>query len=317
MLGESIYIRGREAFTGGSPQAVYEELWQRGRKGRLRTRAILAIAALLLCGLLVNAVFGVVAAVLLASADALVHWRLYNASRVWRRGRRGVERMDRTLRLTLERRGHRVLHGRVVPGHETADELVVGPGGVWLVHNEAWAPDAEISHHGGRLFIDGRTQSKLVGGLTARAAEAARLISGKYGAPVTVTPVLAVHGGKLARSPFTADGIVFAPPLRLVRWMRRNPVAEHSAEEVEAIARAAVHSLPIGGRTMTDAPPPPSRVAAKPAADTPVTAKPVTADPVTAGAVTAGPADPSPAEAAPAEVAAGEAGGGDAVTTAA
>ncbi|WP_192809389.1 NERD domain-containing protein [Actinomadura montaniterrae] len=306
MLGDSIYIRGREAFTGGSPQAVYEELWQRGRKGRLRTRAILAIAALVLCGMLVNPVFGVVAAVLLASADALVHWRLYNASRVWRRGLRGVERMDRTLRLTLERRGHRVLHGRLVPGHETADELVVGPGGAWLVHNEAWAPDAEISHHGGRLFIDGRTQSKLVNGLTARAAAAERLISERYGAPVTVTPVLAVHGGKLARSPFTADGIVFAPPLRLVRWMRRNATAEHSAEEVEAIARAAVHSLPIGGRIMTDAPPPPSRVsvAKKPPSETPLTTAPAHA--VTAEAV----------EPASAEVAAGEAGGGDAVTTA-
>ncbi|MBO2457249.1 NERD domain-containing protein [Actinomadura violacea] len=305
MLGESIYIRGREAFTGGSPQAVYEELWQRGRKARLRTRAILAVAALVLCGMLVNAVFGVVAAVLLASADALVHWRLYNASRVWRRGLRGVARMDRTLRLTLGRRGHRVLHGRVVPGHETADELVVGPGGVWLVHNEAWAPDAEISQHGGRLFINGRTQSKLVGGLTARAAAAERLISEKYGAPVTVTPMLAVHGGKLERAPFTADGIVFAPPLRLVRWMHRNPTAEHSAEEVEAIARAAVHGLPIGGRMMTDAPPPPSRVAAEPPADAPLTAG---ADPA-AGPVTADPV--------PAEVAAGEAGGGDAVTTAA
>ena len=27
MFGSSIYTRGREAFTGGSPQAVYEELW--------------------------------------------------------------------------------------------------------------------------------------------------------------------------------------------------------------------------------------------------------------------------------------------------
>ncbi|WP_344285375.1 hypothetical protein, partial [Actinomadura napierensis] len=278
MLGESIYIRGREAFTGGSPQAVYEELWQRGRKGRLRTRAFLAVASLVLCGMLVNAVFGVVVAVLLASADTLVHWRLYNASRVWRLGRRGVERMDRTLRLTLERRGHRVLHGRVVPGHEAADELVVGPGGVWLVHNEAWAPDAEIDRHGGRLFVNGRTQSKLVGGLTARAEAAGRLISERYGAPVAVTPVLAVHGGKLARAPFTADGIVFAQPLRLVRWMRRNPSADHSAEEVEAIARAAVHALPIGGRTMTDAPPAAvpatavAAVAAELAASAPLTA---------------------------------------------
>ncbi|MDL4820818.1 NERD domain-containing protein [Actinomadura opuntiae] len=307
MLGESIYIRGREAFTGGSPQAVYEELWQRGRKARLRTRAFLAVATLLLCGMLVNPVFGVVMAVLVASADALVHWRLYNASRVWRRGRRGVERMDRTLRLTLERRGHRVLHGRVVPGHEAADELVVGPGGVWLVHNEAWAPDAEIDRHGGRLFVNGRTQSRLVGGLTARADAAGRLISERYGAPVTVTPVLAVHGGKLARAPFTADGIVFAPPLRLIRWMRRNPSADRSPEEVEAIARAAVHALPIGGRTMTDPPPAPAPVVKKPA---PVAEEPAASAPLTA--------DPSPgliAEESGAREA--EAGEGGAVTTAA
>ncbi|TDD75042.1 NERD domain-containing protein [Actinomadura rubrisoli] len=205
-------------------------------------------------GMLVNGVIGIAMAALVAIADALVHWRVYNAAGVWRRGLRGNERMDRLLRLTLERRGHRVLLARTVPGHGSADELVVGPGGVWLVHNEAWQPDAEISHHGGRLFIDGRTQSKLVRGLTERAEAAARLISERAGTPVKVVPVLAVHGGHLPRrTPFAADGITFAPPLRLVRWIRRNPSAEYSAEEVEAIARAAVHALPIGGRTMTAA----------------------------------------------------------------
>lgn len=247
MIGSSIYLRDRAAFTGGSPQAVYEELWQRGRKGRLRTRAILAVATLLLCGLLVNAVFGIVLALLVAAADTFVHWRVYHASSAWRRGLRGDERMNRLLRHVLERRGHRVLYERTVPGHGSADQLVVGPGGVWLVHNEAWHPDAEISHHGGRLFIDGRTQSKLVGGLTARAGAAGELISRVAEVPVKVTPVLAVHGGRLVRTPFTADGIVFAPPLRLLRWMRRNPSAAYSDEEVEAIARAAVHALPIGG----------------------------------------------------------------------
>ncbi|RKS69103.1 hypothetical protein BZB76_6242 [Actinomadura pelletieri DSM 43383] len=248
MIGSSIYLRDRAAFTGGSPQAVYEDLWQRGRKGRLRTRAILAVVTLLVCGLLVNPIFGIVMAVLVASADAFVHWRVYHASSVWRRGLRGTERMNRWSRLTLERRGHQVLYERVVPGHGSADELVVGPGGVWLVHNEAWRPDAEISHHGGRLFIDGRTQSKLVGELTARADAAAELISRVAEVPVKVRPVLAVHGGKLVRTPFTADGIVFAPPLRLIRWMGRNPSADYSPDEVQAIARAAVHALPIGGR---------------------------------------------------------------------
>ncbi|XRQ13913.1 nuclease-related domain-containing protein [Actinomadura welshii] len=248
MIGSSIYLRDRAAFTGGSPQAVYEELWQRGRKGRIRTRAILAGATLILCGLLVNAVFGILMAVLVASADLYVHWRVYNASGVWRRGLRGEERMGRFLRYTAERRGHRVLHGRMVPEHGPADQLVVGPGGVWLVHNEAWHPDAEISPHGGRLFIDGRTQTKFVRSLTARADAAADHISRVSEVPVKVTPVLAVHGGKLARAPFAADGIVFAPPLKLIRWMGRNPSADYSPEEVEAIARAAVHALPIGGR---------------------------------------------------------------------
>ncbi|MEV3923897.1 NERD domain-containing protein [Actinomadura coerulea] len=245
MFGSSIYLRDRPAFTGGSPQAVYEELWQRGRKGRLRTRAFLAAATLVLCGLLVNAVFGIAMAVLVAVADTLVHWRIYSASRVWRLGLRGDQRMDRFLRYTLERRGHRVLHARTVPGHGIADELVIGPGGAWLVHNEAWSPGAEVSQHGGKLFIDGRTQTKLVRGLTARAEAAAEAVSRAAGTPVTVTPVLAVHGGKLARTPFTADGIVFAPPLKLIRWMRRNPTADRSPEEIEAIARAAVHALPV------------------------------------------------------------------------
>lgn len=253
MFGSSIYLRDRPAFTGGSPQAVYEELWQRGRKGRLRTRAFLAAATLILCGLLVNPLFGIIMAVAVASADVFVHWRVYHSSRVWRLGLRGDERMNRVLRYTLERNGHRVLHARTVPGHGTADQFVIGPGGLWLVHNEAWHPDAEISHHGGKLFIDGRTQSKLVGALTARAEAAAVAVSRVAEVPVKVTPVLAVHGGDLVRTPFAADGIVFAPPLKLVRWMRRNPTADLSPDEVEAIMRAAVQALPIGGRSSLSA----------------------------------------------------------------
>ncbi|HEY8478502.1 MAG TPA: nuclease-related domain-containing protein [Spirillospora sp.] len=248
MIGSSIYLRDRAAFTGGSPQAVYEELWQRGRKNRLRIRAILAGATLILCGLLVNAVFGIVMALLVAAADTFVHWRIYHASSVWRRGLRGDERMGRLLRYTLERRGYRVLHERVVPEHGQVDQLVFGPGGVWLVHNEAWHPDTEISVHGGKLFVDDRTPTKFVRSLTARAEAAAEIISEAAEMPIKVRPVLAVHGGKLAKSPFAADGIVFAPPLKLIRWMSRNPNADYSPEEVEAIARAAVHALPIGGR---------------------------------------------------------------------
>jgi len=252
MFGSSIYLRGREAFTGGSPQAVYEELWQRDRKSRLRRRAILAGLTLLLCGALVNAVFGTIAALLVAGADACVHWRTYNASKVWRRGLRGEERMGRLLRLTLERRGHRVLHGRTVPGHGTADQLVVGPGGIWLIRNDAWHPETEITSHGGRLFVDGRTKSQMVRELVEAAATTGRLLAEHAGIEVKVVPVLAVHGGKLRKAPFRADGITFASPLKLIRWIHQNPVADFSPADIDAITRAAVLALPIS-RTMTPA----------------------------------------------------------------
>ncbi|MFC5747814.1 NERD domain-containing protein [Actinomadura rugatobispora] len=253
MFGSSIYLRGRDAFTGGSPQAVYEELWQRGRKGRLRTRAILAGVTLLLCGALVNAVFGVVMAVVVAAADAYFHWHGYNASKVWRRGLRGEERMGRLLRRTLERRGHRVLHNRTVPGHGTVDQLIIGPGGLWLVHNDAWHPETEIGSHGGTLFIDGRTKSQMVRGFTEASAEAGRLIAERAEIEVKVVPVLVVHGGRVKKAPFRADAIVFAPPLKMVRYILRTPIADFSAEDVEEITRAAVLALPIGGRTTSDA----------------------------------------------------------------
>ncbi|MEU6034804.1 nuclease-related domain-containing protein [Actinomadura sp. NPDC047616] len=251
MFGSSIYLRDREAFTGGSPQAVYEELWQRDRKGRLRTRAILAGVTLVLCAVLVNGVFAVAMALLVAGADATVQWWLYHRSHVWRRGLRGDQRMARLLRFTLERRGHRVLHARTIPGHGTADQVLVGPGGVWLIRNDAWHPETEIGRFGGRLFIDGRTRTAMTRELKEAAATAGRLISERADMELKVVPVHAVHGGKLLKSPFTADGILFARPLRLLLWIRRHPHAVLSPEDVETVARAAVHALPIGGRTMT------------------------------------------------------------------
>jgi len=255
MIGSSIYLRDRAAFTGGSPQAVYEELWQRGQKGRLRTRAIMAGAMGIMCSLLVNAVFGLVMMALVAIADTYFHWRGHNLSSVWRRGLRGDERMNRILRYTLERRGHRVIYARTVPGHGTIDQLVVGPGGAFLLQNDAWHPESELSAHGGKLFIDGRTQSVMVRAVTGAAATAGALISQQTGMDVKVTPIMAVHGGRLTRAPFTADGIVFATPFKALRWLRKHPHAEYSSAEIEMIAQAAIHRLPIGGRTMTTAPP--------------------------------------------------------------
>ncbi|OLT22809.1 hypothetical protein BJF79_46225 [Actinomadura sp. CNU-125] len=255
MFGSSIYLRDRPALTGDSPQALYDDLWQRDQKKRLRTRAILAGGTLLAAGLLVNSIFGIALALLVAAADTFVHWRIHHASLVWRLGLRGDERMGRLLRLTRERRGHRVLYGRSVPGHGTADQLIIGSDGLWLVHNEAWHPDTELFHHKGRLFVDGRSETKLVREITERAATAADLISESAGTPVKVRALLAVHCGELPRRTqlFSADGIVFGTPLWLLWYMHRNPSAAYTSDEMDAIMRAAVFALPMGGRQMAPA----------------------------------------------------------------
>lgn len=253
MIGGSIYLRDRAAFTGGSPQAVFEELWERERKSRLRTRAIIAAVALIVGGYAVAPLFGAAAALATAAVHWFAQWRRYTAASVWRRGLRGEERLSRLLRVTLERRGYRVLHARTVPGHGTLDQLLVGPTGVWLIDNRAWPPDCELAAYGGRLFVDGRTPSDMVRRINGSAQAIARLLSERLDRPVTVTPLLAVHGGRLPGGRLSADGITLLRPLRLLRWPGRNATADYSPEEVEHILRTAVRVLPIGGRTMSRA----------------------------------------------------------------
>lgn len=262
MIGRSIYLRDRAAFTGGSPQAVYEELWGRGRKQRLRLRAAFGAGALLLGTQMVSLVFGITLAVIVVAADLGFHLWSRASARVWRRGLRGEEQLARLLRHTLERRGHRVLHSRRVPGHGTLDQLVIGPTGVWAIHNDAWHPDTDLAVHGGRLFIDGKTRPQLTAAVSDSARIVGKLLSERLGTEVTVTPLLAVHGGRLPWRGLNGDGMALLKPSAVLFRIRREQTAHYSEQEIEEILRAAVQSLPIGGRTMTQEPGPGSTDAA-------------------------------------------------------
>lgn len=250
MIGKSIYLRDRPAFTGGSPQAVYEELWAQGRRERLRLRAILAGVALLLGGYLVSPVFGVVLALVVAALDVAHHsWKRTSAS-LWRKGLSGDERMTRLLRLTLERQGYRVLHSRSIPGYGKVDQLVIGPSGVWLIDNQAWHPETEIEEYGGRLFINGKSGRAQTDKLHRMAVTVAELLSERLETDVLATAVVAVHCGRLRRR-VTTNGISLVRAFQIPRWIRGQKYAPYSAEQVDLITRAATHVLPIGNRGLT------------------------------------------------------------------
>jgi nuclease-like protein len=250
MIGRSIYLRDRPAFTGGSPQAVYEELWQKGRRDRLRIRAAFAAGSLLLGAWMVSLGFGLLLAALAAGADTLHHWWRYTSASVWRKGLSGEQRMTRILRFTLEQRGYRVLHARSIPGHGKIHQLVIGPNGVWLIDNRAWHPETEIEEHGGKLFVDGRSARATAESLHDSARTVGRLLSERLGIEVAAAAIVAVHGGKLRRA-LMAHGVSVLRASRIPGWIRRRPAAGYSPDQVDAIARAATHVLPIGSSGLT------------------------------------------------------------------
>ncbi|MEW9532165.1 nuclease-related domain-containing protein [Microbispora sp. NPDC049125] len=251
MPNGSIYVPRDEKFTGASPQNLYETFWFAGRKNRLRIRAAIAVAGLVLGNLLGPSLgldgfaTGLALAAVAALTDLVVAWRLHERTAVWRGKRRGEVRTGRLLRWGLRRHGYRVMDGRAVPGEASIDHLVIGPGGVWIVDNEAWAPDVLIARYGERLFFDEKFGTSVAKGLIGAAESMAVRLSQETGIEVTIAPVLAVHSGKIKgwSGTITGEGLTVAYPRKVARWIRSQHDAELSPDQIELLARTAARIL--------------------------------------------------------------------------
>ncbi len=247
----SIYVPKDEKFTGASPQNLYVTFWFAGRKNRIRIRAAIAVAGFVVGNLLGSRlgfnpfVAGVVLGALAGGVDWFVAWRLYERTAVWRGKRRGEVRTGRLLRLMLRRRGYRVMDGRAVPGEASIDHLVIGPGGVWIVDNEAWSPDTLIARYGERLFFDEKFGTSVAKGLISAAESMAALLTKETGIAVTIAPVLAVHGGKIKAwgGVLSGEGLTVAYPRRVAGWIRSNGSAAYTEEQIDLLARTAARIL--------------------------------------------------------------------------
>lgn len=244
MIGRSIYVEDNPALRGGSPQAVHEQLWAEGRRRRLQIRGALSAVGLIAgTWLAANLWVGLLAAALIAGADAAYHWRNRLASAVWRKGQRGERRTAKVLRLTVGLRGYRVLHGRTVPGHGDLDHVVVGPTGVTIVDNGAVAPETSVAAYQGRLFLDGKPAADRVAELRARADATAELLRRRLGEEVPVEAATVIHGGELKHGKIHAESVTLLRAHRLPGWLRGRR-DRYTPEQVEAIAEVA-RQLPI------------------------------------------------------------------------
>ncbi len=247
----SIYVPRDEKFTGSSPQNLYLTFWLAGRKNRLRLRAAYTVAGFVAGHLLAarlgwNAfATGVVLGALAGGTDAFIAWRSHERTAVWRGKRRGEVRTGRILRMMLRRRGYRVMDGRAVPGKASVDHLIIGPGGLWIVDNEAWSPDTIVAKHGKRLFFDEKYGTSVAKGLIGAATDLAEVLSRETGVQVTISPVLALHGCTIANRSgvVSGEGLTVAYPRKIPGVIRRNPTAQLDAEQVELLSRTAARIL--------------------------------------------------------------------------
>ncbi|MFD0885726.1 nuclease-related domain-containing protein [Streptosporangium algeriense] len=249
MPGGSIYVTSDDPVHGLSPQVMYEQFWRKEADQRWKMRGLKAAGGLA-AGLVIAyrfaipspVLFGLVCGLLVGLGDLFWAWRSYEATAVWRGRRRGETITGRRLRRRLRRRGYRILDGRAVPGQASIDHLVIGPGGVWVIDNEAWSPDTEIAKYGERLFLGEKYGTSVAKALVKTADSLAEVLSREANIPVTIEPLLAVHGGELRRT-VSAEGLTLLKPRLVARWILAGPRMELDAEQVEVLARTAARVL--------------------------------------------------------------------------
>jgi hypothetical protein len=249
--GGSIYVQQDEKFTGSSPQWWYEKFWREDAQNRRRSRAVKAavgfVAGFVLAlrlELPYAALYGLLAAGLVAAVDWWLDWRAFRATAVWRGRRRGEVITGRLLRRSLAKHGYQVLDGRAIRDKASIDHLVIGPGGVWVIDNESWSPDTEIATYGGRLFFGEKYGTKVAKPLVAAAEAFAELLTRETGVPVTIAPMLAVHCGMLPRGgSLTAEGITLLKPRLVARRIKQTATPQFDDAQVELLARTAAREL--------------------------------------------------------------------------
>jgi hypothetical protein len=230
--------RGNLAHLSANPRM---RAWQR--------RAIIAVIVGLVFTFVVTWRLGLTLAIVAAIADT-IFWSIRGLP-----GPRGVK-MTRAQRQTrrqlakLGRAGYHAMHGNLIPeSQEEIDHLVVGPAGVFAIDSEAWDRRLAVrTRNGKQLWHGPESMKERLEHARWESQQAAELLSGAVGRPVTVRPAMAVYGPKIPWDVATIREVdVFSGP-RLRKYLRRrarqNGVRPLSHDEVDRIYQAANQAFP-------------------------------------------------------------------------
>jgi hypothetical protein len=229
--------RGNLAHLSANPRI---RAWQR--------RAFIAIVVGVVFTIVVSWRLGLTLAVIAAIADTIYQSRRGLPGQRVKLTR--AQRQTRKQLAKLARPGYRAINGNLIPdSEEQIDHLVVGPAGVFAIDSEAWNKHLAVRTKNGLQLWHGPFSMKdRLEHARWESEQAAEMLSGALGSPVTVRAAMAVYGPKIPWDVATIRDVdVFSGP-RLGKYLRRRarqpgqrPLSE---AEIDRIYKAALQAFP-------------------------------------------------------------------------
>ena len=212
-------------------------------------RAVLAAAAGIVAGILLDWRFGLTAAAVVAILDTVHRSRttavIPAAVRVTSAQRRTRRRL-----LWARRSGYLTLNSRAIPGTNCiVDHLVVGPAGVFAVDSERWDRRLPLrATQGGHLYHGPYSQTGRLKHAQLEAGMAAQLISQSLGRKQRIRPAMVIYGPTVPWTVARISGVDVFSGRRLRKYLRAQARARREQrlthEEIERIHAAAESALP-------------------------------------------------------------------------
>ena len=212
-------------------------------------RAVLAAAAGLVAGLLLDWRVGLTAAAVVAILDTVHRSRITAVIPAAVRVTSAQRRTRRRL-FWVRRSGYLTLNSRAIPGTSCIiDHLVVGPAGVFAVDSERWDRRLPLrATQGGHLYHGPYSQTSRLKHAQLEAALAGRLISDALGRQQRIRPAMVIYGPTVPWTVARISGVDVFSGRRLRKYLRAQARARReqrlTREEIERIHAAADKALP-------------------------------------------------------------------------
>lgn len=181
---------------------------------------------------------------------------------VWRRHRMATEmfKSKRAARTTvralyrLERAGYYAFHDCLLEESETAEHILVGPTGIWLIDSETFRAQPLLWPDDNRLDTDEFPPVSPITTVRKHAQTMARFVRGAFGKDIVTHAILAVSGAPWRRLKVEeVRGVPVIHSRLVASWILRNGDPIYSPEDVERITTTVAGRLSLRRQTSDDA----------------------------------------------------------------